>query len=64
MTKIEKVLAECQRRLDEMRCPLSAIDIEDAYNHIEEEERLEFLEEQNRYHGTYDWEYDTDPNEF
>ena len=61
--KIDKILEECQRRIDEMRRPLTELDMLEIIEDIEEDDRLTDLEEQNRYHCVTDWDYDLDPNE-
>ena len=62
-SRIDRVLAECQRRIEEMRTPLKEIDIQDILEGLDEEDRLEVSEQENKYHGTWDWEYDLDPVE-
>ena len=61
--KIKKILRECQAKVEEMRGPLLELELADVMLELEENNRLEILEEQNKYHGTWDWEYDPDPIE-
>ena len=61
--KIKKILRECQAKVEEMRGPLLELELADVFQELEENNRLEILEQENKYHGTWDWEYDLDPNE-
>ena len=57
--KIRKVLKEIRTNLDNMGQPLTDMELDD----IQDDTRIEILEEANKYWGTRNIDYDLDPIE-
>ena len=63
MKRWERVMAKATQRIEEMRKPLTQIDLDEIFEEIDTEDTLEITENANRYHCVTDWENDPDPIE-